>query len=231
MARKFSAHPLTLRHQSTLEHTPSPGKSLLSYRRALPEASPGSGPRPLPATHSEAKLVEEIFELTCQHMRKIAGLHAPDFEDLVQAASERAVREVSKFEGRSSLSTWVFRVCYSVFLTDRRWYRRWYRRFTLSESGELPEMNASTSEAPELIEVGERNLRLRSAVDRLAPKLRTVVVLHDLEGLSVAEVSELLGAKELTIRSRLRDGRNNLRRKLAKDPYFGEFACEAEGGT
>jgi RNA polymerase sigma-70 factor, ECF subfamily len=171
-------------------------------------------------------LRNQVFGLVCQHMRTLTGGHGPDFEDLVQSAAERALRDLPAFEGRSSLSTWVFRLCYSVLLTQRRWYRRWLRRFTLTTHGELPEPLDPRIETPS-VEWRERHQRVRQAVDRLSPKRRVVVLLHDLQGMGVDEIAENLGISPLTVRSRLRDGRKDLASRLSKDPYFGDEACRA----
>lgn len=170
----------------------------------------------------------EAFNLVCRHVRGLVGTGAPDFEDLVQTAAERALRDLPQFEGRSSLSTWIFRLCYSVLLTHRRWYRRWLRRFTLSYEGEMPE-HPSLSPAPnERSEWRERNARLRAAVGRVSPKLRVVLVLHDFEDVGVEEIADMLQVNVLTIRSRLRDGRRDLARRLTKDSYFGDQAGKGE---
>jgi RNA polymerase sigma-70 factor (ECF subfamily) len=69
---------------------------------------------------------------------------------------------------------------------------------------------------------------LRKAVDRLSPKRRAVVVLHDLDGQSIEDVASVVKANPLTVRSRLRDGRRDLARLLADDPYFGDEACRRQ---
>ena len=66
---------------------------------------------------------------------------------------------------------------------------------------------------------------MRESVERLSPKRRAVVVLHDLEGIGVDEIAVIVDANVLTVRSRLRDGRRDLCRLLASDPYFGDEAC------
>jgi RNA polymerase sigma-70 factor (ECF subfamily) len=168
---------------------------------------------------------DEVFELVYRQMRSLAG-NRPDFDDLVQIAAEQVLRSLASFEGRSKLSTWTYRICYLTVLRHERWYRRWLRRFTLTERGDL-ESHATAHEEPTLEEV-ERAARLRQAVDRLSPKRRTVVVLHDLESQSVEDIARIVTAKPLTVRSRLRDGRRDLARILAADPYFGDQACRTE---
>jgi RNA polymerase sigma-70 factor (ECF subfamily) len=167
----------------------------------------------------------EVFPLVYRQMRSLVG-NRPHFDDLVQIAAEQALRSFPSFAGRSKLSTWTYRICYLTMLRHERWYRRWLRRFTLTERGDL-DAHAPALEEPSLEEL-ERAARLRKAVEQLSPKRRTVVVLHDLEGHSVDNIAGIVTANPLTVRSRLRDGRRDLARILAADPYFGDEACRSE---
>lgn len=169
----------------------------------------------------------EIFALVYCQMRGLVGGRA-EFDDLVQIAAEQALRSLPSFEGRSKLSTWTYRICYLTLLKHERWYRRWLRRFALTEPGELSEAEAETAPDDFVLEQLERSARLRRAIAGLSPKRRTVVVLHDLEGLSVEAVARIVEANPLTVRSRLRDGRKDLARILSSDPYFGDEACRRQ---
>jgi RNA polymerase sigma-70 factor (ECF subfamily) len=195
---------------------------------------------PQPARLSEAPSREtvvehranaaEIFTLVYRQMRSLVG-GRDEFDDLVQIAAEQALRALPSFEGRSKMSTWTYRICYLTLLKHDRWYRRWLRRFALTEPAELSETEGTQLPDDLALEQSERSARLRSAVDRLSPKRRAVVVLHDLEGMSVDAIAGVVRANPLTVRSRLRDGRKDLARALVDDPYFGDEACSQEGDT
>jgi RNA polymerase sigma-70 factor (ECF subfamily) len=176
---------------------------------------------------SPAATAEEVFALVYRQMRTLAGRR--DVDDLVQRAAEHAIRGLPSFEGRSQLATWTFRICYLTLKKHERWYRRWLRRFALTEDGELPEAAADGPRGEEAVEKHERLARLRRAMDELSPKRRAVLVLHDIEGLSVDEIASIVRAAPVAVRSRLRDGRKALARLLAGDPYFGEVARGKEG--
>ena len=169
---------------------------------------------------------EEVFALVYSQVRKLAGRR--DVDELAQAAAEQVLRSLPRFEGRSQLSTWTFRICYLTIRKHDRWYRRWLRRFTLTRDGELPERVAEEERSDARLAGGERLERLRSALDRLSPKRRTVVVLHDIEGLAIDEIATVVGADPVAVRSRLRDGRKMLTRILTDDPYFGDEACRGK---
>jgi len=166
---------------------------------------------------------EPIFGLVYRQMRALAGPR--DLDDLVQIAAEQAIRALPGFAGRSKLSTWTFRICHLTVLKHDRWYRRWLRRFTLTDDGRLPDHGGDgPPHDGRLVEI-ERARRLRSALETLSARRRAVLVLHDLEGLAIDEVAQVVGARPVAVRSRLRDARAALAEALAADPYFGDEAC------
>lgn len=154
----------------------------------------------------------QLFEAVHARMRALAGPAAVDLEDLVQVAAEQTFRSLHRFDGRSEIGTWVYGVCYRVLLNHRRWYRRFRIRFTyLEATDDVPE-EAPTP--PELLEKRARARQLHRALSHLSEKYRAVVVLHDLEELSVREIASIVATGELTVRSRLRDGRKQLAKLL-----------------
>jgi RNA polymerase sigma-70 factor (ECF subfamily) len=171
---------------------------------------------PSASTQPWAHLRErELFGLVYRCMRSLVAPHDRDFEDLVQAAATEVWRARESFQGRSELSGWIYGVCYRVLLNHRRFWRRFLLRFDIGIAGE------PTSEVPaslELLNELERAEKLREALGRLNEKHRAVVVLHDLEGFDIAEIAAIVAANPLTVRSRLRDGRQRLRRLLELEP-------------
>lgn len=170
------------------------------------------------APHPQTLTERELFEAVHRRMRALAGFHANDVDDLAQLAAEQVFRKLPTFQGQSELMTWVYGVCYRVLLKERRWYRRWSARFLLQQPdpnlvGEAPLPGCS-------LETRESLRALHSALAALSEKYRAVVVLYDLEGLSIAEVARIVRCNELTARSRLRDGRKQLRKLLEADETY-----------
>lgn len=160
----------------------------------------------------------ELFEALYRRMATLAGRSAPDLDDLVQQAAEQIIKCRDRFEGRSDISTWIYAVCYRILLKHRRWYRRWSVRFRLEQEGDPTPQDDSLPGAT--LERRERARRLQAALDRLSERHRAAVVLHDVEELSIAEIACIVGSNELTVRSRLRDGRRRLRDLLSADTDF-----------
>lgn len=159
-----------------------------------------------------------IVSTVHRQMRTIVG-PTRDLEDLTQIALEQVLRGSERFEGRAKVSTFTYRICAHVALNHWRWWRRWLRSFDLGidERLDAPAHEAGAGEASL---AAERRKRLHQALARLDPVRRLTLTLADLEGLTTAEVAEILECPEPTVRSRLRQARNELSAALHRDPYF-----------
>jgi RNA polymerase sigma-70 factor (ECF subfamily) len=145
-------------------------------------------------------------------MRLLAGPTTNDLDDLIQIAAEQAFRNIGRYDGSCEITTWIYSVCYRVLLSQRRWYRRWQLRFTHLESDDDPPADEPTP--PDLLDARSRTRQLHRLLAQLSDKYRAVVVLYDLEELKVSEIAAIVGCNELTVRSRLRDGRKQLTKLL-----------------
>jgi RNA polymerase sigma-70 factor (ECF subfamily) len=181
---------------------------------ALELTTPG---RPLEDTLAQESS-DELLALLYRQMRALAGPRQ-DLDDLVQAAAERALKALVRFEGRSSLSTFTYGIVYRTLIDQQRWFRRFQRRFTLDSREEPDELVFPRSSETDLREL-ERARRLYAALDQLPNEKRATLILHDLEGLDVADVAAISGANERTVRSRLRDAHKKLAQLLRQDPLF-----------
>jgi RNA polymerase sigma-70 factor (ECF subfamily) len=181
---------------------------------ALELTAPG---RPLEETLARES-PDELLALLYRQMRALAGPRQ-DLDDLVQAAAERALKALERFEGRSSLSTFTYGIVYRTLIDQQRWYRRFQRRFSLDTPEQPDELTFPRSSETDLREL-ERARRLYAALDQLPNEKRATLILHDLEGLDVADVAAISGANEGTVRSRLRDAHKKLAEILRQDPLF-----------
>jgi RNA polymerase sigma-70 factor (ECF subfamily) len=163
----------------------------------------------------------DLLRLLYRQVRSLAGPRR-ELDDLVQMAAERALRSLPRFEGRSALSTWTYGIAYRTVLDHDRWFRRWARRFSFAD-GEDAASDWDGERAS--LEIA-RARRLHTALAKLPPAKRAVVVLHDLEGMELKEVAGVVGANERTVRSRLRDARKKLVELLSEDPLFDAEAAE-----
>jgi RNA polymerase sigma factor (sigma-70 family) len=159
--------------------------------------------------------------LVARQMRAFAGPHR-DLPDLIQEALLEL--ELARFQQKSKFSTFSHAVCYRVWIRHLRFSSRFKRKIVQFFGDDMPDA-AAPSDPFQDLESFERYQRLYRALERVGAVRRAVLVMHDLEGLEVLEISHIVGASEATVRSRLRDGRTRLSELLRKDPYFGDMPC------
>lgn len=124
--------------------------------------------------------------------------------DLFQEAFFRAYVNLGSFDARRTLRPWLYRIATNV---ARDWLRH--------ESRALPA--AAEAAEPSVISIVEaRDLarRVERAVSELSEDHRLVVVLRHFQGLSYAEIAEITGSPEGTVRSRMHYALRALRAKL-----------------
>ena len=145
---------------------------------------------------------------------------AVDAEEVAQEAFIRIFRGLTKFRGDAALATWIYRLAVNAALSHRS------RRGT-GPQAELGD-DASTQISVEPVR-GDAVLRARieRALARLPIGYRTVIVLHDVEGLEHEEVAQILGCHVGTSKSQLHKARARLREMLAAD---GITAATLEDG-
>ncbi len=170
----------------------------------------------------QAQELPRASELLAILYRQVAALAGPrqDLDDLVQAAAERALKSLKRFDGRCALTTWTYTIAYRTVVDNDRWRSRFRKRFVPSDGAELDRRKSDWDGDAALLQL-ERARRLHAALDTLPAKKRAVVVLVEFEGMALKEVSEIVGANERTVRSRLRDARKKLAEQLSLDPLFG----------
>jgi RNA polymerase sigma-70 factor, ECF subfamily len=124
-------------------------------------------------------------------------------EDVVQEAWLRAVRRLRSFDGRSSLRTWligfVVNCCRETWRDEKR------------HGADQQVADNAAQEAVQSAGSHAEKLDLERALARLAPGYRTVLLLHDLQGMTHDEIAELLEIAPGTSKSQLARARQALR--------------------
>lgn len=155
-----------------------------------------------------------------------------DAEDVLQETFLKALRSVRDFEGRSSLSTWLFRIAVNEALMLVR--KRHPETVSIDDPVGSSEDDEGSQEPLQLTDwcclpeqemlSSEARRRLDEAVNRLPSGLQIVFILRDIEGLSIKETAEALNISEQLIKTRLFRARMKLREDLSE--YFGERLSE-----
>jgi RNA polymerase sigma-70 factor (ECF subfamily) len=196
--------------------------------------SPGdSSQRPI-GEASEAELIARCrageraaFERLYRDQRRIVAAtlyrvmgDRGELDDLVQEVFVIAFRGLERFRGESKISTWLYRICINVALGRLRTRSRRPPPLQLTEPAESkPEDSPDTPER--LLERREDVARVYRALDQLSPKKRVVLVMHEIEGLDLKEIAEIVGAPQVTVRTRLHYARKEFFAIVAKDAAPG----------
>jgi RNA polymerase sigma-70 factor (ECF subfamily) len=192
--------------------------------------------------HGDEAAFVRLVEAMHGSMLRLAMLHVGDratAEEVVQDAWLGVLRQLDRFEGRSSLKTWILRIT-----SNRAKTRAIRERRTLPFSalpggdadadeplvepdrflpaghrwaGHWASPPASWREVPEDLLLSRETMReVERAVDRLPPAQRAVLVLRDVEGLSAAEACRLLELSEGNQRVLLHRARSKVRAALER---------------
>ena len=137
----------------------------------------------------DSLIFEEIYRRYGDRMKSIAWNHLgsiADAEDAVQETFLKIHRAASTYTGEASFSTWLFRIlvntCYDALRKRRRRIEEAPIEDTVERSG------PSVDDA--------KRITLKKLLDELPEQRRSVFTLFEIEGLSHAEIGEILGISE-----------------------------------
>ncbi|MCU0655633.1 MAG: RNA polymerase sigma factor [Polyangiaceae bacterium] len=139
------------------------------------------------------------------------GIPTQDIEDAVQTTFVEAIAGIERFEGRSSLRSWLLGVALNQARNQIR------GRIRQRANNALLAVEATPSASAEELLGKEQQLdRLQQALDRLPPLQREAIVLCELSELPAREVAALLGVPLGTVWRRVHDGKLSLKKWLTE---------------
>lgn len=138
-------------------------------------------------------------------------------EDLLQETFVRATRGLEGFAERASLKTWVYTIATRVAAD---YLRHPDRRTRIVEIAEVDEPSDTGEPADEQLIVDEMNQCVREVIDSLPEGYRSALVLHELEGMTAAQVADVSECSIATAKIRIHRGRNRLREALQRSCNF-----------
>lgn len=183
----------------------------------LPDVGrPGDPSIPAPPVDGPAEPAPTLEEIYDQHAARVwrtlraLGVEGSRVDDAVQDVFLVVHRRLRDFEGRSSITTWLYGI-------SRRVAAQYRRQGAGERLAELDERAPGAGESPH--EVAERNQAVRlvlETLDQLDNDKREVFALCELEQLTAPAVAELLGIPINTVYSRLRLARQRFEAALAR---------------
>ena len=152
------------------------------------------------------RLYATVYHMTSNH---------EDANDLVQDTFIKAFKSLNSFRGQSSFYTWVYRIAVNrtINFVKRRKNRNQYSLDDLDSSiqtdPDLVEMMSHVTPRRE-VALMELHERLNEALQKLSEPHRVVVTMHDIQGMTHADIAKVIGCSEGTVRSRLFYARQQL---------------------
>lgn len=175
-----------------------------------------------------ARLVEAYSPKIYHLLLRMTG-NDEDAEDMLQETFLKAYRSLEKFEGRSSLSTWLYRIAVNEALMLFR--QKQPQLISIdqeipSEEGDIePLQIVDWHELPEEELVSaETRQKLDEAIRHLPQVYKVVFLLRDTQDFSIKETADILGLTEAAVKTRLARARLHLREDLST--YFKERIIE-----
>lgn len=139
-------------------------------------------------------------------------------EDLCQEAWLRAFRALPGFRGEAAFTTWLHSIVRNVLIS---WSRRKSRVIYESDLADI-----AGRAAPDPTEL---RMDLQRALETLPPRMREVLLLHDVEGWTHQEIGAALEIAEGTSKSQLFKARAKLRETLRDGPQAGTSGSPPSG--
>jgi RNA polymerase sigma-70 factor, ECF subfamily len=157
-----------------------------------------------------------------RYQRRVVGVaqavvhNQDDAIELAQETFVRAYENLSKFESRSSFSTWLYRIAANLAIDFRR--REGRHQVLRGEDAETEISRIPSPRGDSYQETARTELsqRINGALKELTSEHRAVILLREVEGLSYDEISDVLHVPRGTVMSRLHYARSRMR-EILKD--------------
>lgn len=147
---------------------------------------------------------DRVYSVACRMLGR-----GEDARDVTQDAFMSAFRNLERFRGDARFSTWLHRIAVNACYDHMR-----KRTPLLTDDGSLPEPDA----APDHAERAATAVDVERALLGVPVEFRAVLVLHDVQDLSLEDVADVLSLPLGTVKSRLHRGRVALGQALPREP-------------
>lgn len=206
----------------------------VTHRPAAPTDWPALGDRALVAAlrAGDEAAYEELlrrYEVKIYSLARGLTRNEHDAQDAVQETLLSVFKNIARFKGESSLSTWVYRITVNSALMSLRRKRHEQKHVTIEDYmpsfddtghrvAAVPDWHPAVDE---VLFNKEMAGLLRGFIAELAPEYRTVFVLRDQEELDNEEVAGILNLSVAAVKSRLHRARMYLRERVKRHVYGG----------
>lgn len=193
-----------------------------------------SNPSAMRVAHSQSDYVAAFDQIVARYKQKIFQYifrmvgDAEEAEDLTQEVFVKTYASLHTFRNQASLNTWLYRIAGNLCIDSHRKRMRkeaamggaiasldvGYDADAADEGRQQRDVPDLAGEPYRLLEKKELDWQIQSALSRLPDKMRSVVVLYDIEGLAYDEIAAIVNCPLGTVKSRLFNARMQLKTLL-----------------
>ena len=161
------------------------------------------------------QIVRQYWRKVFNVAYKFVGKH-DEAEDLTQDIFLKIFKSLDTFDRRANFQTWLISISRNLCIDHYRAVRK--ERETINRDVDPADYApaAPDARADTQLEQRDRVKLLRRALDKLAPTLRTAVMLRDIQELTYQEIADRLHLPEGTVKSRINRGRTELARQIQR---------------
>lgn len=143
-----------------------------------------------------SELLDVYQERLYWHIRKIVATHE-NADDVLQNTFIRIYKSIAKFEGKSSLHTWMYRIAYNESIR----FLEKHNKKNFANLDEVSESNLEVLFEDEYFDGDEIQRKLNTIIDGFKEKQKRVFQMKYFDNLSFRQISEILNISESTLKS------------------------------
>ena len=181
------------------------------------------------------KIYDEYYPMICRYISRIVGSN--DAEDIAQDVFDKVNRGLEGFQGKSRLSTWIYRIATNTAIDRSRSaaYKHATEHIAIADSADHDALSGiEDHKSPSIDQIvirKEMSECINEYIDKLPSDYKTIIVLSELEGLANREIAEILDISIDNVKVRLHRARARLKASLneACDFYYTDentLACD-----
>jgi len=217
----------------SIDHHPSLKERFIEPLNSEPLNAFGRSVMPSQSGFNE--IYQEFQPKIRHYLSRMLGDQAA--EDIAQEVFAGVSRSLDSFQGRSSFSTWIYRIATNTALDKLRSpsFKRPSENIPLEECAGIADRNVWTGQTGSTVDQEfvrkEMGACVREFVDRLPPDYRAVLILSELEGFKNREIADILEISLDNVKVKLHRARTRLKKELASGCNFyyneqGTLACD-----
>lgn len=156
------------------------------------------------------RLYSVIYNMTSNH---------EDTNDLLMETFDKAFRSLASYQKNASFYTWIYRIAFNRTINHLNKHKKRRGDMSLNDidiegAAEIQFADPQMRTGSQAAALSELQKKLNESLQRLSEEHRAAVILHDIEGLSHAEIAKIMDCTEGTVRSRLFYAHKNLQKML-----------------